>query len=84
MILIEYLALFLVGYFFFKLISGVVLPVMRTVRVVRREFNQQQQGPMGPGTAPRYGNNAGPAQTDDKKAPNWDKMGDYIDFEEVK
>jgi hypothetical protein len=99
MILIEYLLLFLVGYFFFRLISNVILPVMRTVRVVRQEFHRQadgtQEGPMGPGggTMGRgaaggrqgYGQNGNaPNPQSPKSAPNWDKMGDYIDFEEVK
>lgn len=85
MILIEYVVLFLVGYFFFRLISNVILPVMRTVRVVRREFQEQGQG--GQDAQRRSNGNSQPGNGQpgqQKNSPNWDKMGDYIDFEEVK
>ena len=70
--LVELIVLFLVGYFLFRLIFNVVVPVTRTVRMVRREFAHQETP--RPETPP----------ADVKKTPNWDKMGDYIDFEEVK
>lgn len=76
---ILFIFLLALGFFLFRLIVNVVLPVMRTVRVVHRAFDQQgQQGrPAGPQPSP-----SSPAGG--KSKPNWDKMGDYIDFEEVK
>lgn len=76
---ILYFFLLILGFFLFRLFVNVVLPVIRTVRQVRRQFvhqeaNREQSMPK-PGPA-------SPAGT--KSQPNWDKMGDYIDFEEVK
>ncbi|HTJ14731.1 MAG TPA: hypothetical protein VL547_21980 [Dinghuibacter sp.] len=70
---ILFFILLIVGLFLFRLIAGVVLPVVRTAKVIRREFEEQAR----PRPTP---NPAAPA----KGKPNWDKMGDYIDFEEVK
>jgi hypothetical protein len=76
-----YLFLFILGYFIFKLVTNFILPVMRTVRVVRKEFAQHQaDANTVPGTGPQRPN----PPAGGKPTPNWDKMGDYIDFEEVK
>ena len=72
--------LLILGFFLFRLIINVVLPVMRTVRDVRREFVHQTQPTPGPTPKPGPSSPAG----GHKSKPNWDKMGDYIDFEEVK
>lgn len=70
---ILFFILLIVGLFLFRIISGVVLPVMRTAKVIRREFEEQSRPRPTPNPA-----------ASSKEKPNWDKMGDYIDFEEVK
>ncbi|TDW99794.1 hypothetical protein [Dinghuibacter silviterrae] len=76
-----YFFLLILGFFLFSLIVRVVLPVMRTVRQVRRQFAHQQAAHQHTTATPKPGPSS-PAGT--KTNPNWDKMGDYIDFEEVK
>jgi hypothetical protein len=76
-----YLFLFILGYFVFRLVANFILPVLRTVRVVRREFARHQaDASAGTGAAAQRPN----PPAGGKPTPNWDKMGDYIDFEEVK
>jgi hypothetical protein len=77
---ILFFLLLIVGFFLFRLIVNVVLPVMRTIRHVRNEF--VHQAPPTPGATPKPSPSS-PAGGPRSK-PNWDKMGDYIDFEEVK
>lgn len=65
-------------YLIYKFITGFLIPVFRTTRHVRQQFNkmngkpgaksQEKQGPSAPQTPP----------------PNTTKVGEYIDFEEVK
>jgi hypothetical protein len=78
---ILYFFLIILGFFLFRLIVSVVLPITRTVRQVRREFAHQQAAHQQASATPKPGP-ASPAGT--KAQPNWDKLGDYIDFEDVK
>ncbi len=65
-------------YLLYKFITGFLIPVFRTTRHVRQQFNQmngkpgaksqEKQGPSAPETPPSHGS----------------KVGEYIDFEEVK
>jgi hypothetical protein len=65
-------------YFLYKFITGFLIPVFRTTRHVRQQFthmngqpgtkDQEKQAPDAPQPPP----------------PNTAKVGEYIDFEEVK
>jgi hypothetical protein len=77
----------ILGYCLYKLIFNLILPIVRSTRVIRQGFSRMQEE-MHPGQD-RTGPKPTPsphARTSSGKAPspNWDKMGDYIDFEEVK
>ncbi len=77
----------LLGYLLFRFITGFVIPVFRTTRNVREQFSQmnqnqgRQQPPNGPASA-APGNPA--AGTSSQRHPDASKVGEYIDFEEVK
>jgi hypothetical protein len=91
-----YLILIILGYFLFRFIMTVVVPVFRATKMVRREFAKAQEtfrggngypgdSQSGFGGGPGFGPQVYPGNTQSgRKDPNWDKMGDYIDFEEVK
>jgi hypothetical protein len=82
--MLAYIFLIIVAYFAYRLLVGLVLPLLRAGRLVRQEF-AKQHSEQAPGTPPEGhfgspGGHFGSART----KPDWDKMGDYIDFEEVK
>lgn len=91
-----YLILIILGYFLFRFIMTVVVPVFRATKMVRREFVKAQEtfrsgngypddSQSGFGGGPGFGPQVYPGNAQHgRKDPNWDKMGDYIDFEEVK
>jgi len=81
----------ILGYFLFRLIFNLILPIVRSTKAVRQQFaRMQEEARPGQGAAGHQGasQNRGSAQSASgaapKPTPNWDKMGDYIDFEEVK
>jgi hypothetical protein len=83
--------LLIMGYFLFRLIFNLVLPIVRATRMVRSQFAQTQEdirrGQTGATSGPKSGGrppHANPGGAGTGPTPNWDKMGDYIDFEEVK
>jgi hypothetical protein len=72
-------------YLLYRLFTGFLIPVFRTTRHVRQQFSQMNgqagQTPRNPGAAP--GDRSGKT-TGDSSHPNTSKVGEYIDFEEVK
>jgi len=69
------------AYMLYKLVFGLILPLYRTTRQIKKGFREmnermhqqmQQPGPPPPAKESRPSSAAGPAK------------GDYIDFEEVK
>jgi hypothetical protein len=90
-----YIILIILGYFLFRFVMTVVVPVFRATKMVRREFAKAQEsfraGSGYPGDSqsgysggPGFGPKVYPSDAQHgRKNPNWDKMGDYIDFEEV-
>lgn len=77
-----YILLLILGYCLYKLIFSLVIPFARTYRVIRRGFAQMQEEARP--QQQQHWNGAPKAGGAPKRTPNWDKMGDYIDFEEVK
>jgi hypothetical protein len=81
-------------YLLYRFITGFLIPVFRTTRRMRDQFNQMKGGPMnnqpGPGAtgnsrgAGASTQNAGPKGSRANRRPNTAKVGEYIDFEEVK
>ncbi|HZK64989.1 MAG TPA: DUF4834 family protein [Puia sp.] len=73
-------------YLLYRLFTGFLIPVFRTTRHVRQQFNQKNgqtggQAPQSPGATPP--DHSGKT-TRDTSRPNTSKVGEYIDFEEVK
>ena len=79
----------LLGYLLFRFVVGFLIPVFRTTRKMREQFSQMNQNPgrpsgsnanySGPGQAA-----GGPSPNPDERTPDASKVGEYIDFEEVK
>jgi hypothetical protein len=73
-------------YLLYRFLTGFLIPVFRTTRKVRQQFNQMNgqpgAGPSGnPGNSTRQSSqNTDPGNSRSHGA----KVGEYIDFEEVK
>ncbi len=68
----------IVGYLFYRFLTGFLIPIFRTTRHVRQQFdemNRQRQNGQAGGTT------TGSSQSTRK--PDTSKVGEYIDFEEV-
>jgi hypothetical protein len=77
--MVAYLFYFFLAYLLYRLVFNFILPVYRTTRQVKKGFRDMQErmnGNMGQPNAPHKNSNS-------KKSSN-PKVGDYIDFEEVK
>jgi len=75
----EFVLYFILAYLFYRLVFNFILPIYRTTRQVKKGFremhekmNQQFGGTNTENTGPTPGR------------PDNNKVGDYIDFEEVK
>ena len=72
-------------YLLYRFISGFLIPVIRTTRHMRRQFHEMNgQPPPGaqPGSTP---NSAGKtAEKPGASKTGTSKVGEYIDFEDVK
>jgi len=81
-------------YLLYRFITGFLIPVFRTTKHMREQFSQMKGGPMnnqpGSGTAGPAGESrastqsAAPKNSQAGRRPNSSKVGEYIDFEEVK
>lgn len=65
------------AFLLYKFVFGFVIPVYKTTQKVKRGFRDMQERMKQPGNHPEQPSSPKP----DKKK---DKVGDYIDFEEVK
>jgi len=75
----------IVFYVLYRFIFNFVVPIARTTRQVRQQFRNmqdmhEQQGQPYSGQGPQT-TQAGATQ---QRKPNSDKVGEYIDFEEIK
>jgi hypothetical protein len=70
-------------YLLYRFISGFLIPLFRTTVHMRRQFHNMNRTP---GSQPGNPPNAGNGSTDAADAPKStsSKVGEYIDFEEVK
>jgi len=73
-------------YLLYRFVTGFLIPVFRTTRHVRQQFNQMngQAGGKPPGSPGSATQNASGNPPRDTAHPNTSKVGEYIDFEEVK
>ena len=76
-------------YLLYRFITGFLIPVFRTTKHVREQFSQmkgrQMNNQPGSGTAGPAGEpHASPKGSRAGRRPNTSKVGEYIDFEEVK
>ncbi|WP_346236082.1 hypothetical protein ABDK00_017265 [Niabella insulamsoli] len=73
---IGFILLLIFGWFFYNLLVKVVLPVYRTTRQIRRQFRDMSNQ--------RESHSSADNQTAPPKENATEKVGEYIDFEEVK
>lgn len=81
-------------YLLYRFITGFLIPVFRTTKHVREQFsqmkgqqmnNQPGSGTTGPAGGPdAFPHNAASNGSRASRRPNTSKVGEYIDFEEVK
>ena len=81
-------------YLLYRFITGFLIPVFRITKHVREQFsqmkgqqmnNQPGSGRAGAGGGPDAStHNAAPKSSRAGRRPNTSKVGEYIDFEEVK
>ncbi len=70
----------IVFYVLYRFIFNFVVPIARTTRQVRQQFRNMQTGAEQGFYGQENRNNEGPQE----RRPNTDKVGEYIDFEDVK
>ena len=77
-------------YLLYRFIAGFLIPVIRTTSHVRQQFNnmnkQPQEGPTQNAQGPTPFNAQGPTPNAQRsnQTSGTSKVGEYIDFEEVK
>jgi hypothetical protein len=85
--------LFILGYLLYRFIGGFLFPLFRTTRHMRQQFQNMNKQPGQDGRPPNQGsqgfggqNRQQPTANGQPKSPNpgGSKIGEYIDFEEVK
>ena len=69
----------IVLYLLYRFVFNFLLPVVRTTRQVRRQFMNMQDTMQGQGRAQEQ-----PRPQPKQETPSNGKMGEYIDFEEIK
>ncbi|MFT3748908.1 MAG: hypothetical protein QM768_11350 [Agriterribacter sp.] len=79
--MLKFLLYIFLGYFLFRFITGFLIPVFRTGRQIKKQFNDMQQR-MEEQMRQQQAT-ANNTQQAEKSSPNA-PVGEYIDFEEVK
>ncbi|HVG41503.1 MAG TPA: hypothetical protein VM888_07805 [Chitinophagaceae bacterium] len=74
-----FLVYFLLAYLFYRLVFHFILPIYRTTQQVKKGFRDMQEK-MNQPSGNTNGSSGGPKH----KPTSNNKVGDYIDFEEVK
>ncbi|MBN8788895.1 MAG: hypothetical protein J0I84_17560 [Terrimonas sp.] len=80
--MLKFILYIILGYFLFRFITGFVIPVFRTGKQIKRQFNDMQQR-MEEQMRQQQAAAANNAPQAEKQSPAT-PVGDYIDFEEVK
>jgi hypothetical protein len=75
------IVLFLLGYLLYRFVGGFLIPLFRTSRQMRQHFQDMNRQTNGNGQSA-----AGADRTENPESPKQatSKVGEYIDFEEVK
>ena len=76
--MIKYIFYILLGYVLYRFITGFVIPVFKTGKDIKKQFNQMQQQ-MNDQMKQQASSTPPPPQSAKKSS-----VGEYIDFEEVK
>ena len=74
----KYILYILLGYVLYRFITGFLIPVFRTGKQIKKQFNEMQQGMHD--QMQQQSSTPPPQQQATKTSP----AGEYIDFEEVK
>ncbi|MFT3949722.1 MAG: hypothetical protein QM763_22350 [Agriterribacter sp.] len=77
----KFILYFFLGYLLFRFITGFLIPVFRTGKQIKRQFNDMQQR-MEEQMKQQQATAGNPQQAE--KSPENPPVGEYIDFEEVK
>jgi hypothetical protein len=78
---------FILLYLLYRFIAGFLVPLFRTASQVRKQFhnvNGQPNGQNSPPPNPGGNGTTGSSGSKDAPKPDSTKVGEYIDFEEVK
>ena len=75
--------LIILFYLLYRFIGGFLLPLYRTTRQMRQQFRNMNGHPPSEGTNGTHTNTTHQEQPGNPK-PGSSKVGEYIDFEEVK
>jgi hypothetical protein len=78
--------LFILGYLLYRFIGGFLVPLFRTTRHMRQQFHDMNGNPNDPAGNPpnAAGEPAGTSGKTDAPKSGPSKVGEYIDFEEIK
>ena len=77
------LVLLFLGYLLYRFIGGFLIPLFRASRQVRQQFQDMKQNASGqPNHNGQTGHSGPSAASKPESAPS--KVGEYIDFEEIK
>ena len=76
----KYIFYILLGYVLYRFITGFLIPVFKTGKQIKKQFNQMQQHMNDQMKQQASSSSTPPPQQSAKKSP----VGEYIDFEEVK
>ncbi|HEX5025905.1 MAG TPA: hypothetical protein VFV68_11575 [Agriterribacter sp.] len=74
----KYIFYILLGYVVYRFITGFLIPVFRTGKQIKKQFNEMQERMHE--NMQQQSTTAPPPQQSSKREPS----GEYIDFEEVK
>jgi len=76
----------LLVYMLYRFIAGFLIPVYRASRQMRRQFHNMNGRPPADGSGPASPNPPGNSAANNKSANTepTSKVGEYIDFEEIK
>ncbi|MBD0277000.1 MAG: DUF4834 family protein [Bacteroidota bacterium] len=78
--MIRFLFYFFLAYLVYQLVFHFIIPIYRTTQQVKRGFREMNERMNGQ----EQNTTSGQKQTATQNGSNSDKVGEYIDFEEIK